>query len=136
MTGKRAHYVMVPEDDPQWVRFWDAYEKRSSKKDARKAWAELDPSPELVDRIVTALAWQFQQRDWMKNDRAYAPLPATYLRGERWTDERPGSRPPPVVESAQRCYYGHTPPCVTSSECRERYFREAREARHAAGKSA
>lgn len=87
--GKRAHYVMVPEDDPQWVRFWALYEKRSSKKDARKAWAELNPSPELVDRIVEALAWQFQQPDWVKQDHAFAPLPATYLRGERWTDERP-----------------------------------------------
>lgn len=80
---------MVAEDDPQWVRFWNAYEKRSAKKDARKAWAELNPSPELVNRIVDALAWQFAQPDWVKENHTYAPLPATYLRGERWTDEQP-----------------------------------------------
>jgi hypothetical protein len=90
---KRANYIMVPEDDTQWLRFWNAYEKRSSKKDARKAWAELNPSPALVDTICTALAWQFQQPDWCKANRAYAPLPATYLRGERWTDEPPTAGP-------------------------------------------
>ena len=90
--GKRSGYVMVAEDDPQWVRFWNAYEKRSAKKDARKAWAELNPSPEVVDRMVSALAWQFQQPDWVKQGRMFAPLPATYLRGERWTDE-----PPPQI---------------------------------------
>ena len=56
---KRAHYVMVAEDDPGWVRFWNAYDKRNSKKDARKAWAELNPSPALVDQIVTAPALPF-----------------------------------------------------------------------------
>lgn len=125
--GKRDAYQMVDESDPQWVRFWNAYEKRSSKKDARKAWAELNPSPELVDRIVTALAWQFQQADWTKQNRTFAPLPATYLRGERWTDEQPGARP----VSAGYCYYGHQPPCMSMADCQAKFFREARDARKA-----
>lgn len=87
--SKRDSTPMVAEDDPGFARFWNAYGKRRSKKDARAAWSQLNPSPELVDRICTALDWQFQQRDWMKDDGQYAPLPATYLRAERWTDEPP-----------------------------------------------
>ena len=36
------------------------------------------------------------------------------------------SRPPGY---GVRCWYGHEPPCATSSECRDKFFGEAREAR-------
>lgn len=64
-------------------RFWAAYPRRQARKDARRAWDRLRPTPEVQDAILSALTWQ---RDaWA--DLTYAPLPATYLRGERWTDE-------------------------------------------------
>lgn len=87
--GIRDRQLMVAEDDPGFVRFWNAYAKRRSKKDARIAWAQVNPSPALIERIVDALQWQFQQPDWLKEGCQYAPLPATYLRQERWTDEPP-----------------------------------------------
>lgn len=98
--GKRDGKPMVAEDDPGFVRFWNCYEKRQSKKDARIAWAQLNPSPELVDRMCAALAWQFQQRDWLKEGCQYAPLPATYLRKERWMDEPPMRTQKVMSESA------------------------------------
>lgn len=113
MPPKRAHYVMVPEDDPQWVRFWACYEKRCSKKDARKAWAEVNPSPELVDTMCAALAWQFQQPSWAKDNHMYAPLAATYLRGERWTDEPPSLGA--VARAAWAC--PHLERCANRQMC-------------------
>lgn len=98
--AKRDAVVMVSEDDPGWCRFWNAYEKRRCKKDARIAWAKLDPSPELIERICEALRWQFRQPDWVKEDGQYAPLPATYLRNERWTDEPPVKAQRVMSESA------------------------------------
>ena len=86
---KRTHYLMVDEDDPQWLRFWAAYPKRVSKKDARKAFAELNPTPELVDKMIEALAWQSQQPQWTKDGGQYAPFPATWLHKEKWDDEPP-----------------------------------------------
>ena len=85
----RARYVMVPEDDPQWVRFWAAYPRRDSKKEARKAWAQMNPPEELVDRMLVALAWQAPVNRWDADKRGFAPYPASWLRGERWDDERP-----------------------------------------------
>jgi hypothetical protein len=66
-----------------FAAFWSAYPKRQARKDALKAWQQLRPSTEVQQAILDALKWQIPS--WP--DLAYAPLPATYLRGERWTDE-------------------------------------------------
>lgn len=71
-------------------QFWSAYPKRRAKKDAQKAWRQVDGARHL-DAILAALEWQTRQREWTKDDGAYVPLPASYLRGERWTDEPPVS---------------------------------------------
>src|SRR5687767_8542683 len=69
--------------------FWRTYPRRVGKKDAHRAWKALNPSTDLVRAILAALAWQSQTKDWQKDGGAFVPYPATYLRGERWTDEQP-----------------------------------------------
>lgn len=66
--------------------FWDSYPRRQAKKDARKAWEQVDGDRHLAE-ILSALGWQSKQDQWLKNGGQFVPLPATYLRGERWTDE-------------------------------------------------
>lgn len=94
----RQPCAMVAEDDPQFCRFWMIYPNRSAKKDARKAWMQIGPTPETVERILAALAWQVQQPQWLKDGGQYIPLPATWLRGERWTDEPLPMRSAAVIE--------------------------------------
>lgn len=74
--------------DEDFLRFWAAYPKRQARQDAWKAWQQLDPDAETIAQILAALEWQVEQEDWTKSEGQYCPLPATYLRGERWTDER------------------------------------------------
>jgi hypothetical protein len=97
--GKRAKGQMVDENDPQFSRFWAMYPNRVGKKDARKAWAELSPGPAMVDRICEALDWQViqwrQQGDWYT-----PPYPASYLRAERFDDERPRAMKKPQAGAA------------------------------------
>lgn len=79
-----------------WDRFWVAWKGHQiAKNDAQKAWRQLRPSPELVETILAALAWQLPLWESQGYGR---PYPATYLRGERWTDERPA--PPRQAVSA------------------------------------
>jgi hypothetical protein len=111
--GVRDSKRMVAEDDPGFVRFWDCYPRRVSKKDARIAWAKLNPSPALVDQIVAALEWQIPANQWDGVKQDYAPYPASYLNAERWTDERRTSE----RRQQQADAYGHIPPCRTFSEC-------------------
>ena len=71
--------------DAGFAAFWAAYPRRKHKKDARKAWADLRPTPDLHAEILAALVWQTEE--WATSPVMYTPLPASYLRGERWTDE-------------------------------------------------
>ena len=73
--------------------FWSVYPKKHSKQDADKAFHKLNPSPELFATILEAVSRQTLWEQWMKNDRQYVPLPATWLRGQKWNDEPPASMP-------------------------------------------
>lgn len=78
----------TPFDPDGFANFWASYPKKEAKKDAYKAWSKLRPSPELQAQMLTALSWQREQRDWTKDGGTFVPLPASWIRGERWTDER------------------------------------------------
>lgn len=84
--GKRS----IPgEFDPEgFAAFWAMYPRKDAKQDAYKAWRQLQPTIEMQVEIRDALAWQVDLHDWATRPR-FCPLPATYLRGLRWTDERP-----------------------------------------------
>jgi hypothetical protein len=71
--------------------FWELYPRKQAKKDAFKAWGQMALTEEAHTAIREALQWQVRSRGWL---RGFIPLPATYLRGERWTD-----RPEPVPPS-------------------------------------
>lgn len=93
---------MVDEDDEQFARFWAHYPKRVSKKDARIAWAKLDPSPAVVDRMIAALTWQVQQPAWTKDNGQFIPYPASWIHAERWNDEAPMlTKPKPFGSAAE-----------------------------------
>lgn len=68
--------------------FWALYPKKAARLDAYKAWCQKAPSPDVQAQIGRALSWQVTQDDWTKSGGCFVPLPASYLRGERWTDER------------------------------------------------
>lgn len=89
----RANYRMVDEADPQFARFWNAYPKRVAKKEARKAWATLNPDPVVVEAMLFALAWQVPLHRWAGEKYSYAPYPASWLNDARWEDD-----PPPQVQ--------------------------------------
>lgn len=70
-----------------FLGFYNRYPRREARKDAEKAWGQMRITPETEDAIHAALDWQiplYEQRE-----KHFIPLPATYLRGERWTDEPP-----------------------------------------------
>lgn len=115
---KRAVARMVDEDNPQWLRFWDAYPYRRAKKEARVAWASLDPTPEQVEQMLRALEWQ--TRDWAAKASWYTPpYPASWLRAERWEDE-----PPMGVQKKRWCE--HEPACHTQQEHTRKMLNEQR----------
>jgi hypothetical protein len=65
--------------------FWEIYPRKQAKKDARKAWDQIKMDESLFNQITTNIELRLSGGSW--NDKKYIPLPATYLRGERWEDE-------------------------------------------------
>lgn len=72
---------------PDFADFYTIYPRHEARKDALKAWGKLSP-PDQRDAIVGAAAWR---RTFLDRGLEYTPLPATWLRGERWTDELPST---------------------------------------------
>lgn len=72
-------------------KFWTAYPKKVAKKAAGQAFEKLNPGPELLDDILTALDRQKQAQQWQRDGGQYVPNPTTWLNGRRWEDEMPAS---------------------------------------------
>lgn len=74
--------------DSDFEMFYAIYPRREAKADARRAWHKLQPNEELRHCISADLP-RFREKE-----RQFVPLPATYLRGRRWEDERAVVEPP------------------------------------------
>ena len=67
--------------------FYQAYPRKEAKKDAEAVFAKLNPNPELLARMLSAIDAKRNTSDWTKDGGKFVPLPATWLRAERWNDE-------------------------------------------------
>lgn len=76
-----------PDSDDGFEVFWSDYPRKEAKVDARKAWRQGKHTRATAHAIQDALQWQTQQKNWQESKR-YIPLPASYIRGERWKDEK------------------------------------------------
>ena len=70
-----------------FATFWAAYPKRKDKEKAQKAFAKINPSPELLQIMLSAIEKNKHTDDWQKDNGQYIPYPATWLNGKRWEDE-------------------------------------------------
>lgn len=81
-----------PPKSPQgerFERFWEAYPRKTGKGNARKLFAKLNPSEELLQRMLKAIELAKQSPQWQRDGGQYIPYPATWLNQERW-DDSPG----------------------------------------------
>jgi len=89
--------------EERFKTYWSAYPKKTGKGAAKKAWAKINPSAALLQKILTALEWQTKSEQWTKDRGQFIPNPATYLNQERWEDEPPAiPNPSPLSEKGQR----------------------------------
>jgi uncharacterized protein YdaU (DUF1376 family) len=77
---------IIKDIDPQFASFWQAYPKRKGKPYALKAFVKA-MNKTTLDVILSAINMQSASDDWKKEGGKYIPFPATWLNGERWTDE-------------------------------------------------
>jgi hypothetical protein len=70
----------------EFEKFWAAYPRKVAKAEARKAWAQTASIRPDTDSLVKAVLSHCKTEQWMKNNGAFIPHAATWLRGERWED--------------------------------------------------
>lgn len=68
-----------------FAAFWEQHPIKKGKLAAQAAWNRLKANSELIDTIMHDMSNRKQNdRQWVEG---FAPHPATYLNGARWTDE-------------------------------------------------
>jgi predicted phage replisome organizer len=67
--------------------FWTKYPRKTAKKDAIKAWNKIKLTDSLLSVIMDGLENAIKSVDWVKDGGKFIPYPASWLNGERWTDE-------------------------------------------------
>ena len=68
-----------------FAAFWEQHPIKKGKLAAQTAWNRLKANSELISTIMHDMANRKQNdRQWVEG---FAPHPATYLNGARWTDE-------------------------------------------------
>lgn len=69
-----------------FAEFWEAYPKKTNKKDAFKAFKAVKHIEKILPDIIADVEEKKQTKDWQKQNGQFIPYPGTYLRGERWND--------------------------------------------------
>lgn len=67
--------------------FWETYPRKIAKQDALKAWKKLNPTPELQQRILSAVAIAVKSEQWRRDGGKFIPHASTWLNGRRFEDE-------------------------------------------------
>src|SRR6185369_6134585 len=76
-----------PAPEPTFDDVWLLYPKHVARKAAAHAWNRLKPEDQVA-ALVAAITWR---RIWLKRGEIdFVPHAATWLNGERWTDDLPG----------------------------------------------
>ena len=82
--------LVVPRREP-FDEFWAAYPRKEGKDDALAVWrtgrSKAGRPIPPVGILLAAIERAKQSRDWQKDDGAFIPHPATWLRKGRWDDQ-------------------------------------------------
>ena len=87
--------------------FWQEYPRKAAKAAALKAWQKLNPSQELVERILAHVRDHKRSPDWIKDGGQFVPYPATFLNGQRWEDDIPPDTGPGMAYHGYQERTGH-----------------------------
>jgi hypothetical protein len=71
-------------------QFYKKYPRKVAKADARKAWAKTAAIRPAIDVLLAAIERAIAWREQLAKRRDFVPAwpyPATWLNGERWSDE-------------------------------------------------
>ncbi|MFI0484863.1 hypothetical protein [Actinomadura sp. 9N215] len=75
------------DDDPHWLKFWEAYPRRVGKEDARKAWAAAIKARCDPEEIVAGAVRYAAEMKRLGSPKDKIKYPQGWLTGKRWNDD-------------------------------------------------
>ncbi|MCK5318542.1 MAG: hypothetical protein KAJ55_11525 [Anaerolineales bacterium] len=102
----QSRAVQTPKNG--FALFWAVYPRKVKKKAAFSAWEKIEGmAPELLQTILDSVSQHSYSEEWTRDKGRYVPYPASFLNGERWTDEvQTGPRAMTVEEIEARAQRG------------------------------
>ncbi len=95
-------------DAREFDQFYRAYPRHDARADAWKAWQQTRATRPPLQALLDAVQLAAHANEWTASRRRFIPLPASWLRGERWSDEfdvptpRAPTRPAPDPQDVER----------------------------------
>lgn len=86
-THSKVKYIYTPIVPKGFDIFWKEYPKKVAKGDAERVFKKINPSSDLLSKIMEAIKKQKQSIQWTKDGGQYIPNPSTWLNQKRWEDE-------------------------------------------------
>lgn len=83
-TPADAGDTPAPLSGKAFASFWDAYPKKIDREGAWEAWKTLNPSADVAEQIMSALAVYKTDSQWVDDGDRYIPRAAKFLREEYW----------------------------------------------------
>jgi hypothetical protein len=74
--------------DALFARFWQAYPRKVSKQEARRAFIKLKPTEAFTDMLINAVIAQKKWDKGWQEDVRFIPHASTWLNQARWEDEQ------------------------------------------------
>lgn len=93
---KRDNTTPRPATPDTFDPWWAVYPRKDAKGQARPAYKAALKKVGADELLALTVQWA---QDHAGDDRQFLPLPASWLNGERWADERPGKRAVSASES-------------------------------------
>lgn len=79
----------MTELEERFAGFWSSYPRKAGRTAAREAFMKINPTDELTEEMLRAVALQSRSAQWQREGGRYVPSPAAWLEGRRWEDELP-----------------------------------------------
>jgi len=97
-----------------FIKFWETYPRKESKKDAVGAWVKLSPDKDLFSIILSSvIAHKFESVQW--KSKQYIPYPGSFIRGRMWDNEIVKEEQPKVAPQFNQLQGGYQPKTTVKS---------------------
>ncbi len=85
MNKKKSRTSRKESYTEEFLNWWEVYPRHDAKRDAFKAWQQVKTiRPPLEKLLELTKKYALSQSD---TEKKFIPLPASWLRGERWDDD-------------------------------------------------